>query len=53
MASASLEGLAAGEGISARTLKRARAERECATKRLGDGTWMVGLPGAFDPPPTP
>ena len=53
MASASLERLAAGEGISARTLKRARAERECATKRLGDGTWMVGLPGAFDPPPTP
>jgi putative DNA primase/helicase len=53
MASASLERLASAEGISERTLKRARSERECATKRLGDGTWMVGLPGAFDPPPTP
>lgn len=52
MASASLERLAAGEGISARTLKRARSERECPTKRLADGTWTVGLPGAFDPPPT-
>ena len=52
VASTTLEELAEAEGISERTLKRARRERDCATKKLTDGTWMVGLKGAFDPPPT-
>jgi hypothetical protein len=52
MATKSLEGIANKAGISARTLKRARSERGCNTKKLCDGTWMVGLPGAFVEPPT-
>jgi putative DNA primase/helicase len=52
MASTTLERLAAEAGISERTLKRARSELGCKPKRLTDGTWMVGLAGAFDPPPT-
>jgi hypothetical protein len=49
MASKTLEGFARGEAIAERTLDRARKELGCARKRLADGTWMVGLPGAFGP----
>lgn len=51
MASKALAELARGEGISDRTLDRARKELEIARKKLADGTWMSGLPGAFDPAP--
>jgi putative DNA primase/helicase len=47
MASKTLEGFARGEAIAERTLDRARKELGCTCKRLADGTWMVGLPGAF------
>lgn len=51
MASKALAELARGEGISDRTLDRARKELDIARKKLADGTWMSGLPGAFDPAP--
>lgn len=53
MASKALEELAQGEGISERTLARARKEASCTRKKLADGTWMVGLEGAFDTAPAP
>jgi hypothetical protein len=49
MASKTLEGFARGEAIAERTLDRARKELGCTRKKLADGTWMVGLPGAFGP----
>lgn len=52
MASKTLADLARGEGISDRTLDRARKELDIARKKLPDGTWMSGLPGAFDPAPS-
>jgi putative DNA primase/helicase len=52
MATKSLEGLAAEEGISLRTLDRARTAIHCVPKRFPNG-WLVGLAGAFDPVPAP
>jgi putative DNA primase/helicase len=52
MATRSLEVLAAEEGISTRTLDRARKAIDCVKKKLPDG-WLVGLAGAFDPVPAP
>lgn len=49
MASKTLTDLARREGISDRTLDRARQELDIARKKAHDGTWMSGLPGAFDP----
>lgn len=48
LASAEVAALARAEGISDRTLDRARKELCIARKKLADGTWMSGLPGAFD-----
>jgi putative DNA primase/helicase len=52
VSSKSLVELAVGQGISERTLDRARKERGCVRKKQDDG-WWVGLPGAFDSLPAP